>query len=1067
MPNDTQRLTDALRSLFAPGDSPRQSVSILQNQRTTQALQYLQVLNQQILALRRVIDDIQSKPSSISGSRNTYAAGDFPSLPAPLQYASAGARITPYSFVPSLSTPVRRSDKVYASSTVNQAAWEASAINVLQKAMSSSLHTMLASMYAENWRTAKAFDIMLKKAERMFLLTVPNWAPPALEKSSLPFKDGSQDRSVTNAPHGHVQAHEPLLRKNELNLRDLFQKELKKDLLSVSIPANSHIQAVWQAASLEAYELLKNQSGNFTPILTSLLNRLQKQSAQTALTLSMLKTARETYGGSTAFAKALHSIRTGSNQRQQQRYAQLVDQTASPFIQETLSLHSWQMQNLSSYSTARSRLIQNRLEQKKAKKTAPLDSTLLQALIEEEKKLLAQLNQLKAQMRAIERQASLLTSRIRLNQRVWAGLQTSIAAVLPPLSALDKRLDSLAQTSDKANDQVTTMTTELQKQEHQLHRTSEALQRLTQTLSMLVPNSPYGAYPSASNTAAFGSSGSLSTGAGMLASFVPLLVDDIYPSAKRGVLERYAANTSDSSGSSNSKPKGLVEHIKDGIKNAKKPEAPSLTQEEQDAENNLPFTKRKLKQATRSLKHMAKTVPYVGAAMMLMDLKSELWDPLFMTESERKSKIAENQSALASDIMLADKLPHGLKEAMYAGLALNAIQDGVINLLGGTTPSFTDYLNAFEDAYNYDGDQLKAKLNETLQINKRNDEVEIEKIRANNKKIEEKEKYSSLIDIDGDGYKLNNTPITDWKEIKSLSHGQEIVAYAQSKWGLTQSTIEADFQKERAALLLRGEREDSQAMRNLQHNYFTKNAAALDELISFLKERQSHIVNKDSDAYQFVTASIAEAEASKQNILVAQRTNQAREIEKAMSELSLGLQNIDTAASIEKNKAILAGHPPTSEVFRKLNEDLLLKKNNLIASTEAQMEGFLSKYKGDDLERFIKNNLALLEKARYDNLVAIKLATQSSAKGTFNMPDGLRPLTYWDMRAANATHSTYDFTYHGGNVNITIDKMSGSEADLQRLGSTVSEAIRQTQMKLSTELSQQVRSGIAASYTRL
>ncbi|MGZ0051976.1 hypothetical protein [Brevibacillus gelatini] len=52
-------------------------------------------------------------------------------------------------------------------------------------------------------------------------------------------------------------------------------------------------------------------------------------------------------------------------------------------------------------------------------------------------------------------------------------------------------------------------------------------------------------------------------------------------------------------------------------------------------------------------------------------------------------------------------------------------------------------------------------------------------------------------------------------------------------------------------------------------------------------------------------------------------------------------------------------------------------------------------------------------------------------------------------------------------MNITIDKMSGSEADLQRLGSTVSEAIRQTQMKLSTELSQQVRSGIAASYTRL
>ncbi|MGZ0051978.1 hypothetical protein [Brevibacillus gelatini] len=200
MPNDTQRLTDALRSLFAPGDSPRQSVSILQNQRTTQALQYLQVLNQQILALRRVIDDIQSKPSSISGSRNTYAAGDFPSLPAPLQYASAGARITPYSFVHSLSTPVRRSDKVYVSSTVNQAAWEASAINVLQKAMSSSLHTMIASMYAENWRTAKAFDTMLKKAERMFLLTVPNWAPPALEKSSLPFKDGSQNRSVTNTP---------------------------------------------------------------------------------------------------------------------------------------------------------------------------------------------------------------------------------------------------------------------------------------------------------------------------------------------------------------------------------------------------------------------------------------------------------------------------------------------------------------------------------------------------------------------------------------------------------------------------------------------------------------------------------------------------------------------------------------------------------------------------------------------------------------------------------------------------------------------------------------------------
>ncbi|MCC8434150.1 hypothetical protein HP567_006250 [Brevibacillus sp. M2.1A] len=1086
---ETQRLTDALRSITsAARSSVGPSASAF---RAEQATPFFQAINQQLYELRQMIRDIESKP--LSFSRKYESQPVFHAASASRLSVSTGA-ISPFRFATVPDAPVKRTEKAYGTrSTLHPQAWEEAAVDVLQNMMSSGLHTLITSMDIENWESAKSLNRLLKKAERNFLFKDTNMMDLAHARLSGRTTDQKQVEEVALALREYLRSGvkqdlRDIALTHAVSLEEVTRayytssrqsndphatvadiREKAALLPDDPLAPQTRMQTIWQATSLEAFDMFKNQPGSFPTLLVHLLQRMRESQSQLSLAVRLLKNAADAdqYGGKAAYVKARRNLHEGSEQRRQERVTALFGQSSSPFTQEAMEIQSWQLQNLSSYQAARTRLIRNRLEQKKVQDLYPYNDRLLKALIAEEKKLLKQLHLLWLKMRDVERQAHLLTSRILLVQRALGGLQNTITTLIPAVSSLDERLRALSDTSVATDEQIKNMTSDLKQQEKQLQKTREALKDLTEALSTAVPKPPTAAAGPQAASSAPAASSSSST-ASRLAPVAALAFEEFSGDFKTKIREKFlkgkkkADKKESDETAEGTDESGSTREIQTRERANRDSTPPDNTPE------RVPLWRKGLKNAGKLLKGAGLVGVGITALNFVDSLNKDWLQPMFMSDSQRQSRVLENQKGLVDDFVSIDKMPPGLKHAFFATTFLTGLGDGLINLLGGTTPSFSDYYNAFEAAYKYDGKDLKNELGNTLQLDEKEAQLEFDKYSAAYKNKEEKNKNSLLIDIDDSGSKLDNTPITSWEEVKTLDLGKEVVGHHLESLSLEEGKLRSELERTQATLRNQGKSEDSPEMLKAYDDYYSGINTKRNEHLAFFEEVFAKIP-KGSDASDVVDSVIADIKASiAQNNLDKNNHTSGTKINSVKDKLSSELESKELQYSIDRNKAILAGHSANSEVVKKLDEEYLRSINETFDATSSELDRLLSgNQMNETFKKDIENLKKGLEKAKYDNLVSLHMSKRPT-KGTFNMPDGLQPLTYWGMQTANATHSTYDLTYGGdSNVNITIANMSGTEADLQRLGSTVSEAVRNTQASLSTELSQQVRSGIASSYTRL
>ncbi|WGV60793.1 hypothetical protein QIH01_06560 [Brevibacillus brevis] len=1077
---ETQRLTDVLRSITnAARSSVEQSASPF---RAEQAIPFFQAMNQQLYELRQMIRDIESKPLSFSRKYESQPVSQ--AAPASRLSVSTGA-ISPFRFTTAPDAPVKRTKKSYGKrSTLYPKAWEEAAVDVLQNMMSNGLHTLIASMDSENWESAKSLNRLIKKAERNFLFKDTNMMDLAQARVS---GRTTNQKQVEEEAHGlreylrsgvkqdlrdialaHAVSLEEVTRayytssrrSNDPHVTVANIREKAAMLPNDPLAPQTRMQTIWQAASLEAFDIFKNQPRSFPALLLHLLQRMRESQSQLSLAVRLLKNAADQYGGKAAYVKARRNLHEGSEHRRQERVTALLGQSSSPFTQEALEIQSWQLQNLSSYQAARTRLIRNRLEQKKVQDLYPHNDKLLKALIAEEKKLLKQLHLLWLKMRDVERQAHLLASRIHLTQRAFGGLQNTITTLIPAVTSLDERLRALSDTSVATDEQIKNMTSDLKQQEKQLQKTREALRELTEALSTAVPKPPSAAAGPQAAPSAPAASSSSST-ASKLPPVAALLFDEFSGDLKTKIREKFLEGKK----KEDKKESDDTEDDTDESSSTQDiPPRGSADRDPQPPGPRVPLWRKGLK--------MLKGLGLVGVGITALNfvdsLNTDWLQPMFMSDSQRQSKVLENQKDLVNEFVSIDKMPPGLKHAFFASTFLTGLGDGLINFMGGTAPSWSDYINSFVAAYKYDDKDLKNELGNTFQLDEKEAQLVFDKYKAAYKDKEEKDKQSLLIDIDDSGSKLDNTPITSWEEVKTLDLGKEVVGHHLESLSLEEGRLRSELERTQATLRNQGKSEDSPEMLKAYDDYYSGINTKRNEHLAFFEEVFAKIP-KGSDASNVVDSVIADIKASiAQNNLDINNHTSGTKIKSAMSKVSSDLENKEHQYYIDRSEALLAGHSPNSDFMKNLEEKYLRSTIESVDAGNSDMDRLLAEYQNNETyKKSIEDFKKGLEKAKYDNLVSLHMSKQPT-KGTFNMPDGLQPLTYWGMQTANGTHSTYDFTYGGdSNVNITIANMSGTEADLQRLGSTVSEAVRNTQASLSTELSQQVRSGIATSYTRL
>ena len=83
---------------------------------------------------------------------------------------------------------------------------------------------------------------------------------------------------------------------------------------------------------------------------------------------------------------------------------------------------------------------------------------------------------------------------------------------------------------------------------------------------------------------------------------------------------------------------------------------------------------------------------------------------------------------------------------------------------------------------------------------------------------------------------------------------------------------------------------------------------------------------------------------------------------------------------------------------------------------------------------------------------------------TFNLPSEIQPISYYEAMTKDNTHRNVTVRAGDTIVNVNIDNMTGSDADIDRLGRVVADAVTQAQRNFVRQFANDVKSGMGRSY---
>lgn len=397
------------------------------------------------------------------------------------------------------------------------------------------------------------------------------------------------------------------------------------------------------------------------------------------------------------------------------------------------------------------------------------------------------------------------------------------------------------------------------------------------------------------------------------------------------------------------------------------------------------------------------------------------------------------------------------------------VSDGIVNLLTGTRASFKDHIGALKQAFSggIKGENLREKLKKDYDVDNKKAESQ-RKLQEENIAIQlatEKAQAQAADDY--------------WKNIKNIKWEN---IYTEQQWdqtmempnkvltaAMTMGQGKFDISKSRASI--KGFEEDSIEVRKLMEEFLEKQIEILDVNIKAIDERIAEMraagVTEDDPAMLKAQSEWATKQAqiigAQAELIKSQREGPTKE---AGTELERNRRLIKAEATSEISTLMVQGAKEDSlavrtaniNMYRKLNESI----NQMIAAIQAQMASPEITPGSSEYKRLFVE-MKELQAEQLDNLVKIREQV-AKTPGTFNLPSGIEPMTYWEAMTRNNTHRSV--TVRSGNtiINVTIDNMTGSMEDTERLVSAVGGAVRRNQAVLSRELVQQVNVGMGHNY---
>jgi hypothetical protein len=341
---------------------------------------------------------------------------------------------------------------------------------------------------------------------------------------------------------------------------------------------------------------------------------------------------------------------------------------------------------------------------------------------------------------------------------------------------------------------------------------------------------------------------------------------------------------------------------------------------------------------------------------------------------------------------------------------------------------------------------------------------------------DEQLKNDKTIDIDGDGRK-GDTNYTNFNQLKSFEDGQQMLMYLQQLTQTSQQNAQSNFDVTRTNMMINGVREDSKEMRDLLAEFFTKNIEALNTALYGQKDANGNVTLqgieqkkalidpiKQPDVWAALDAQEQQYKSQLAGYQLQAYQNQTSVLDETLSEMNRDVQNLQSKYAIKKDDAILGGAAEDSTTVQGIDSEAARTINARMAETKSELSKLLDEYKDNEtMRRQIEDAMLQIDVESKNNLVGIRKALEDQ-KSTFNLPEGVQPMTYWESKAKEGTHSSISIGTGDTIVNIIADKINSDAAGLQKIGEAVAGAVKKASTSVSRELSQQVKTGIQNNY---
>jgi len=434
-----------------------------------------------------------------------------------------------------------------------------------------------------------------------------------------------------------------------------------------------------------------------------------------------------------------------------------------------------------------------------------------------------------------------------------------------------------------------------------------------------------------------------------------------------------------------------------------------------------------------------------------------------MTDAERLSLEAdklEKQINAATGWQIREKdgtLKRGVKTiAAYTGGVVRGVFNQINRLAGGTAPSFTETLRIRKKALQHPEltrDELRTKLLEQY-------EVPLKRAEAYFMRQQELLEKNPFIDpVTGELRKLDDP----YLQMMPL---EELIDFLDRRMNeLNKILTESDalFTKEKVKLLVSGISNNSSEMRKAIQDYLDKNISEMTRIVNELKDYLPMLV-PGTEAYTALQLQIYDLESRIAEAELRKFETDFSEFDEIMERYNRSSTDIQTRYDIKKYDAILSGIHKDSTAIKQIEKRMTDEQVKMITGIQNRLDGLKQRFadRPEQRERILIQ-IQQLEADKKRILADIR-DKMSEGMSTFNLPSGLQPITYYEAMTRNNTHRNITVRSGDAVVNVNIGNMTGSDADIERLGRVVSNAVAQAQKNFVRQFANDVKSGMGNNY---